>query len=112
MPQLKSMKLSKKDQKEIEAVEYEPPEYPYGLSIHLDNESVKKVGASSLKVGDEVMIVAKATVKSMSSHESEKRAKDTSVDLQITEMAVDAEKSTADKAAKMFGGDDLEGKGK
>ena len=105
MLKLKSMKMKAKDKKadmgEIE--EYKEPEYPWGLSIELRDGAIKDLGISGMKAGDEVSIVAKATVRSVSSSEVE-AGKGTisreNMSLQITDMAV--EQPSSDKAASMF----------
>lgn len=64
-------------------------EYPYGLSLNLENESLEKLGISTLpKVGETMTIIAKVKVTSVSMHEGENRTKAKSVTLQITDAAV------------------------
>jgi hypothetical protein len=73
-----------------EAVSHDRPEYPYGLSIHLDESSIKALGLSSLpKVGDALKLEAKVTVKSVSVSEREGKSPERSVTLQITDMDLD-----------------------
>ena len=105
MPALKSMKLNKKEQKDAElGVESEPVEFPWGLRLQLDDEAVTKLGTPSLRVGDEVLVAAKATVSSVSSHESKEGEVDLNISLQITDMALSEESTDTDRAAKMFPG--------
>ncbi len=65
--------------------------YPYGLSVSLDDESLKKlnIDLSDFSVGDEVEIHACAKVKSLRQSESEGSGKDSSMELQITDMCVE-----------------------
>jgi len=62
-------------------------DYPWGLSINLDNETLKKLGYPPQPVGTEVMINAKATIKSMSSREDDNGVR-YDASLQITDMAI------------------------
>lgn len=71
-----------------EAVESGSPEYPYGLRICLDNESLTKLGITELPpIGAEFKVAALACVVSVSQHESQGSDKPhRSVDLQIEMM--------------------------
>jgi hypothetical protein len=71
-----------------EAVEADSPEYPYGLRISLDNESLTKLGIAELPLIDaEFKVIALASVVSVSQHESQGSDKPhRSVDLQIEMM--------------------------
>lgn len=68
-----------------EAVEMDAPEYPYGLRLCLDNESLTKLGITELPAIDaEFKVTALACVVSVSQHESQGSDKPhRSVDLQI-----------------------------
>lgn len=82
---------------------YEGEEYPWGLRITLDDETLDKLGLGMLpKVGGEVTFTAKAVVTSVSQHECDDGdGPDTeqTVCLQITDMQMGAapRKSAADK---------------
>lgn len=104
MPSLTSVKRSKADIKEETDVAYKPDEYPWGLRISLEDDLVSKLKASEFKAGDEVLVYAKATVKSKNSHEDDDEGGkvETSLSLQITEMALEAPDTDDEKAAKMF----------
>ena len=71
-----------------EPVESDAPEYPYGLRICLDSESLAKLGITELPAIDaEFKITALACVVSVSQHESQGTDKpNRSVDLQIEMM--------------------------
>jgi len=80
-------------------------DYPWGLSINLDNETLKKLGATPQEVGTEVMITARAIIKSTSSRESEEGTRHDAC-LQITDMAMapaqaEQQRSTAET---LYGG--------
>lgn len=72
-------------------------EYPWGLNISLDNDTIKKLGVSFPDVGKNISLsaIAKIISKSSSEREGEKSIR---VELQITDMALDAgqDKSAAD----------------
>ena len=80
-----------------EAVESDAPEYPYGLRICLNNESLTKLGITELPAIDaEFKVTALACVVSVSQHESLGSDKpDRSVDLQIEMMELAPAKEEA-----------------
>jgi len=97
---LTNMKLSKQEAKaEATIDEGERPAYPYGLSISLDDDSMKKlkIGGDDLEVGDKVTITAKAQVTSKSGYESLLGGSDNSLCFQITDMEVSEASSLYDK---------------
>lgn len=73
-------------------------EYPWGLSITLDNETLEKLGIDKLpKVEASVTLEARAKVTSVSSNESTHSGKSRSVSLQITHLCLESgRKSAAD----------------
>lgn len=83
-----NMKMSPKEAKEYtEPSASEAPEYPYGLSIDLSDESLAKLGITDLpKVGAEMVINARVVVTSTSSYETQGGEPDKRVCLQITDM--------------------------
>jgi hypothetical protein len=90
---LVDMKLSKKESKEevgIITTKSEGPRYPYGLSLDLNDESMDKLGlsAKSFSVGEEVVIKAKAKIKSLRMNQYEGEDKSDSMELQITKLEV------------------------
>jgi hypothetical protein len=94
----------KKTEEMPEAYEdMDKPAYPYGLCITLDAEQLDKLGINTLpKVGSEMMIKAKAYVKSTSAYETQ-GGKDMSVSLQITDMDVGEGDRSKDRAEAMYG---------
>lgn len=80
--------LKKEEESRLEMAS-KPEPYPYGLCIHLDTDTLKKLGITDLpEVGSEFKLLAKAIVKS--THESEylNEKENKCMDLQITDMAV------------------------
>jgi len=84
------MKMSKEEAKEQSAcTPVDGPRYPYGLSISLDDDALNKLGiGDGVNVGDEVEIVAKATVQSKSGYQTLMGDSENSLSLQITDMEV------------------------
>lgn len=70
-------------------IERDEPRYPYGLCISLGKDELEKLGITALpKVGGEMMIHAKAMIKSTSAYETQGEGTDMRVELQITDMAI------------------------
>jgi hypothetical protein len=87
------------------SVEMDEPLYPYGLCITLDKEQLDKLGITALpKVGSTMMVHAMAYVKSTSAYETQ-GGKDMSIQLQITDMKIDEEDRSIDRAEAMYGKD-------
>lgn len=90
---LVSMKTTPKEAKE-EAAEAigaasTQPEYPYGLSISLDDEALQKLGITSPPaLGAKMTLTAQVEVCSASSYKTQ-TDDETNVTLQITDMALD-----------------------
>jgi hypothetical protein len=88
---LVDMKLSKKESKEVvESPRTSGEQYPWGLSLDLNNEALKKLGitAEGFTIGEAVVIKAKATIKGLSINQYEDGDKSESVSLQITKLEV------------------------
>lgn len=90
-----SMKIDDKKREERfnETVAVDAPTYPWGLSLHLDEDSLEKLGISKLpEVGGTVIVYARANITSVESRESEGGGrgvhKHRSVGLQITDLAL------------------------
>jgi hypothetical protein len=79
-------------------IESEGPDYPYGLELRLENDSLDKLGMSSLpKVGKKVSITATGVVTSVSQNESSKGNghANRSVSVQIQKLAVSTDAASA-----------------
>ena len=88
------------------AIESDEPRYPYGLCISLGKEDLEKLGITALpKVGGEMMITAKAVVKSTSAYDTQGQGQDMRVELQITDMDVGQTENAQnnDRASKLYG---------
>jgi len=89
--ELKDMARTKAEKKEANSLvmpKESEPDYPYGLRVHLDHESLKKAGITELpKAGEEMHFTAKARVHSASS-ESRDGGEEHRLELQITHMGI------------------------
>lgn len=104
MSELVSMKLSKKDtdaKMEPSSLATEKPSYPWGLSLSLDSDVLKKLGLASddFTAGSSMALIAKVDVTRVSSEEVEGQESRDSVSLQITALCLEDGASTASKAA-------------
>lgn len=73
-------------------------DYPWGLCITLNNDTLNKLKAQPQAVGTEVMITAKAIIKGLSARETDEGT-NRSADLQITDMLVAPVDETQQKSA-------------
>lgn len=102
--ELKSMKLSKSSREETaKPMALAEPQYPYGLAIRLDNDSLEKLGMSELpKAGKKMKLMAMVEVVGASQH-TMKGGKDMkNVELQITSMGLESE-SEKDASKELYG---------
>ena len=99
MPKLVSMKLSPKEQRDQDkCCDVTPREYPWGLQLSLDADTLDRLDLGELKVGEEVLVSAIATVKSVRSFEDDDTdGVDTSMELQITDLGVAKKTSRAER---------------
>ncbi len=94
---LVSMKIEKKERmrlrKQAVVAESTTPKYPWGLSLHLEKDALKKLGrdADDFEVDDVVFVRAKARVTSLSksaNSSGDEKNESQSVGLQITDLAL------------------------
>jgi hypothetical protein len=88
---LKSMKRKKNNKEGItkSSVDvYEEPEYPWGLEVNLDDDSLGQLGlkAGDFKIGEGKTLEAKVRVDHISSDKNHKGKDRDSVRMQITDM--------------------------
>jgi len=108
---LTSMELSKKEKKEQNvpsvANSSSGPDYPYGLTIELEDNALEKLGIKKLPAtGGTVTIEAKATVRSTSVRAEDGKER-RSMSLQITDLSIEDDESYEggfDNAADSKGG--------
>jgi hypothetical protein len=97
---MKKKKLTDKERKSEMVADYPRDEYPYGLRIDLNEESLKrlKLSAANFKVKEEFVIYAKVKTSSVSSRDSDVRGSNDNVELQITglDMGMKPKKSAFD----------------
>lgn len=101
--ELKSMKVKREAPDEANAVGMDEREYPWGLSLSLDEESLDNLGMTELPdVGDTMVVMARVKVESVGQHESaDDEGKQRNLSLQITEMALESDKR--DPAKTLYG---------
>ena len=106
------MSVSTEEKKEMaeHSVVRDVEKYPYGLRLHLDSNSYKKLGISEVPtVGDKVAILAYAEVCDVHQNKYEGDEKQVSIGLQITDMEIKEKENDEDKrstADKLYGSDD------
>jgi len=108
MQKMVDMKMPKRIEKDVApaTVATDQPRYPWGLSISLDDDSLTKLGITTLpEAGAELLLSARAKVTSIESRDTQGGGKSKSMGLQITAMCLDDGKNKADGQAKtMFPG--------
>jgi hypothetical protein len=98
MPELIDLKLPKKTEKELKAestigMPGERDKYPYGMELRFENEQFDKITAlQGFKVGDEVLIMAKACVTACRESERQGGKKTRSCEMQIEKIAIEPAK--------------------
>lgn len=82
------------------------PDYPYGLSIHLDEGSLLKLKVKDLpKAGDVVHVEGTAKVRAVRQEEVDGGEKERHVELQITELAFGSDADAReDDASTLYDG--------
>ncbi len=102
---LKDMKLTEAEIKKqrSDMPMPEPRKFPYGLTVHLDEEVISKLDMGDMPdAGDEMMLVAKVKVETVSSTDKAKGGKDRSLGLQITHMSIQGGDKAKKVADRMF----------
>ena len=100
------MKRTKSESDESKEVAMGEEDYPYGLSISLDQDSLEKLGIAELpKVGAEMMLMAKVKVTSTNESQHENQSHK-SVSLQITEMELEQGQAERPAASSVMYGSD------
>lgn len=97
-----NMKLEKKDNVEMKDTVLGGSEYPSGLQIYLDDESLKKLGISSPDMKKAYILHCKAEIISFTQRIDDKGEKKTMA-LQITDMEIAAEEK-ASTSQTLYGG--------
>ena len=103
--ELKNMKRTKAEKKEhisdAPSVGMSPEDYPYGLTINLEKESLDKLGLDidDIAIGRRVSIEAVAKITNLNKSISEKD-NHSSMSLQITDMSVTPKGSNNPKTLK------------
>lgn len=95
---------AKKEAAESTGMADTQPEYPYGLTISLDDAMLKKLGIEGMPaIGAEMMLSARVEVCSASQYATVGRETEQHLSLQITDMALDAGTTDAKRASRLYG---------
>lgn len=104
---LVNMKMSPEEAREQygSSIASDAPEYPYGLSITLDEEAIAKLGFPALpQVDQTMMITARVKVQRVSSVDTSGGEKEQSLCLQITDMEVGADRQETNYESALYNG--------
>jgi len=107
MKALVSMKIRQADRDKLmepKSMATDGPDYPWGLSITLDDDSLEKLGLDLPEVGTMMTLVANVKVTNVSESASP-TYKQRSLGLQITEMALEDGKKGESVAKRLYGED-------
>lgn len=109
MPNLVNMKMDRKELEEKYSstpAEMDMPAYPYGLRVNLDEDAIDKLGLNKLpSPGKTMLLLARVDIVSVSDNENVQGGKThrhRSVELQITDLALD--KDSGDAATTLYDG--------
>lgn len=95
----------KAEQAKWDSVPSEQDDYPYGLSLHLDSETLAKMGLTDadFDAGQPVMVTIEGFISedSIRSVNGEPRR---SMTIQTRKIAIDQEKESTDISAALYGG--------
>jgi len=104
MADMKSMKLTKQQKKREDTLSTEENEFPFGLRIHLDDDSLDNLGMGEMpKVETTMILMAKVEVRHTSVGDDAEDGKSRSMSLQITDMALEPEKKKRPASEILFG---------
>lgn len=103
---MKSMKLSPKEATAEAMPMPSKPEYPWGLCLRLNEETIAKLGLDKLpEVGKQVSIQAVGEVVSVSMNQYADQKQNRCLELQVTELGVGPyEEPKMDAGAALYGG--------
>ena len=98
-----NMKMTAEEAKEeIQPTTADAPEYPYGLTISLDEDAMAKLGITALpKVGTRMELRALVTVCGTSQYDTQGGEPESNLSLQITDMEL-APAATPVDATKLY----------
>lgn len=101
---MKDMKLTAAEKKESmpQAAKMDAPQYPYGLRIELDKDTIKKLGIDLPAIGEELEVRAIAKVISCHASQSAEGSDYASCSLQIISMEIKGESDVASIAGRLY----------
>lgn len=83
------------------------PEYPYGLRLCLDNDTIKKLGVKVPNVGSKMKLMAMVEVCSTSSFNTKESGMMQTMDLQIVEMSLSSSGKKEVDPNKMYSSEEI-----
>lgn len=104
------LKPAEAEAETTEAKENERPLYPYGLCLHVTDETLAKLGLEGCDVGDEIRIMAIGKVIGTSEQEYE-GGKHSTLDVQLVEMGCEESGEEDEEGAHSKAARTLYGKG-
>lgn len=101
---LANLELTKKEAKDkLEPSPSDRPKFPFGLTVHLDEDTVSKLDMKEMpKVGAKMSLIAVVNVESVSESETQGSKKNRSIQLQITDMALVKEEDPRDAVDVLY----------
>ena len=105
---MRDMMITAEEKKEASehSIVRDEPKYPYGLKIHVDENTYEKLGLSDVPtVGEKYMIIAVAEVCDVHQAKYEGDEAKICMGLQITEMDIKKNKEEKNAADTLYGGD-------
>lgn len=102
--EMKSMKITKSRSESMSLPKMSEPQYPYGLVVRLDNDSLEKLGMKELpKSGKKMKLLAVVEVIGSSQHTMKGGKDNKSVELQITSMCLESGSEKKDASKELYG---------
>lgn len=99
------MKHTGTDSDSLVASDGDQPDYPWGLTLELNDEVLTKLGLDSLpSVGSSMQLQARVKITSVGENESDSGGKSRHVSLQITALALGSAADQTSPAERLFGG--------
>lgn len=100
---MKREKKSKSEMNKATVCSMEEPQFPYGLRIRLEKEDLEKLGIKNIpQVGTAVPVYAKTVVIAVSESAAQGGEDYCSVELQITDLALETKPSDEAVAKKIY----------
>lgn len=103
---MKNLKINEEEKKEMMSAPsaLDQPSYPYGLKLHICDDTFKKLELKDApKVGEVFMIIGKAVVQDVHMEQEFDEQKEYSFSLQLTDMDIKKEEQKKDPSTVLYG---------